>query len=159
MPESTAELRIEAVPMSHPGAARLCGMAHDELVSRYGDEGADPPHAEDFEAPHGVFLVLWTDGLPVACGGVKRLTLAPRLGEIKRMFVMPAHRRQGLARRVLAAIEQEARHLGLDRLWLETGTLQPEAIALYESAGYSPIPRYGPYANDDWSVCFEKVLV
>ena len=139
MPESPVELRIEQVPMNHRDAARLCGMAYDELVARYGDEGADPPHLEDFVPPHGAFFVLWADGLPVACGGVKRL--APRehhgqLGEVKRMFVLPTHRRRGLARRVLAAVEVEARTLGLSCLWLDTGHLQPEAIALYESAGY-----------------------
>lgn len=145
--------------MNHPDAARLCGMAHDELIARYGDEGADPPHAEDFLPPHGAFFVLWADGLPVACGGLKRLDSDQRLGEVKRMFVVPSHRRHGFARRVLEAIEAAARTRGLSRLWLETGNLQPEAIALYNLAGYTPIARYGPYANDDWSVCFEKVLV
>lgn len=159
MPEAGDELRIERVPMNHPDAARLCGMAHDELIARYGNEGADPPHIEDFVPPRGAFFVVWADGLPVACGGLKRLDSGERLGEVKRMFVLPSHRRRGLARRILEAVEGEARTLGLNRLWLETGNLQPEAIALYESAGYVRIPRYGPYADDDWSVCFEKVLV
>jgi putative acetyltransferase len=74
------------------------------------------------------------------------------------MYVVPAARGRGLSRQILAALEEEARTLGYALVRLETGHLQPEAIALYASAGFGPIPRYGPYSSDDRSVCFEKRL-
>jgi GNAT superfamily N-acetyltransferase len=74
------------------------------------------------------------------------------------MYVVPAARGRGLSRQILAALEEEARTLGYALVRLETGNLQPEAIALYASAGFEPIPRYGPYSSDDRSVCLEKRL-
>lgn len=62
------------------------------------------------------------------------------------------------SRALLAALDQEARRLGYRALRLETGHLQPEAIGLYTSAGFAPIPCYGPYVDDPRSRCFEKAL-
>ena len=74
------------------------------------------------------------------------------------MYVTPARRGAGLSRQMLSALESEARGLGYRRIRLETGVHQLEALALYRSSGYEEIPRYGPYANDELSVCFEKPL-
>jgi GNAT superfamily N-acetyltransferase len=74
------------------------------------------------------------------------------------MYVVPVARGRGLARLLLTALEEEARHLGYSAVRLETGNLQPDAIGLYASAGYGPIERYGPYVDDERSVCFEKRL-
>jgi putative acetyltransferase len=74
------------------------------------------------------------------------------------MYVAPEARGHGLSRRVLEALEDEARLLGYPSVRLETGDRQPEAIRLYESAGYRSIPRYGPYVDDERSACFEKPL-
>ena len=78
--------------------------------------------------------------------------------EIRRMYVAPAARGRGLSRLVLAALEDEARELGYSFVRLETGDRQPEAIKLYASSGFEPIPRYGSFADDPRSVCFEKRL-
>ncbi|HKX71843.1 MAG TPA: GNAT family N-acetyltransferase, partial [Acidimicrobiales bacterium] len=83
---------------------------------------------------------------------------ATATGEIKRMYTAPAARRRGVSRALLARLETEAVRLGYRRLQLETGDRQPEAIALYESAGYGHIPTYGQYAGDELSVCFAKDL-
>ena len=74
------------------------------------------------------------------------------------MYVVPGRRGIGLSRRVLAALEDEARALGYRRVRLETGVHQHEALGLYRSSGFAEISRYGPYADDDLSVCFEKPL-
>ena len=74
------------------------------------------------------------------------------------MFVQPAWRRRGVARRLLAALEAEARKLGYVALRLETAFGQPEAIRLYRSAGYVDIPPFGEYMGSAVSVCFEKRL-
>ncbi|MET0468306.1 MAG: GNAT family N-acetyltransferase, partial [Aeromicrobium sp.] len=79
-------------------------------------------------------------------------------GEIKRMFVLDSHRGQGLSRQVLDELERSAVRQGIKRLVLETGTEQPEAIALYRSAGYGDVPAFGFYAEYDDSVHLGKVL-
>jgi GNAT superfamily N-acetyltransferase len=116
-----------------------------------------------FDDPAGVFLVAYRDDDPVAMGGwrlrpdVQRLG-SVRLAEIKRMYVAPRGRRQGLARLVLEHLEQTARDLGVDVLVLETGIAQPEAIALYESSGYEPVEKFGHYAWSPKSRCYGKRL-
>ena len=99
--------------------------------------GASP---SDFSPPTGAFLVIYAGGKPVAGGGVKRDE--DGVAEIKRMYVVPAARRQGLARRLLAALEDAARELGYERMRLDTGARQPHAQAMYERAGYHPIENY-----------------
>ena len=74
------------------------------------------------------------------------------------MYVVPRARGRGLSRQILGALEQEARKLNYELVWLETGNRQLEAVGLYRSAGYEPIARYGPYVDDERSVCFEKRL-
>jgi putative acetyltransferase len=96
------------------------------------------------------------NGADVACGGVCRLDA--ETAEIRRMFVVPEQRGAGLSRRMLGALEDEARRLGYRRLRLETGVHQGEALGLYRSSGFEEIPCYGPYSDDELSVCFEKPL-
>jgi GNAT superfamily N-acetyltransferase len=130
-----------------------------ELLATYdGEPGSGGlPAAAVFEpANGGAFLIGWVDGEAVACGGIARYDEAT--AEIRRMYVVTAARGRGLSRLVLEALEEEARSLGYAFVRLETGNLQAAAIALYVSAGFGPIERYGPFANDPRSVCFEKRL-
>jgi GNAT superfamily N-acetyltransferase len=139
-------------------ARALASALETELLGRYagvGGAGGEPP-AADFEPPDGTFLVGYVDGAAVACGGVCRYD--ERTAEVRRMYVASGARGRGLARRMLAALEQEARGLGCTAVRLETGEQQPEAIGLYSATGYGRIPRYGPYVDDERSVCFEKRL-
>lgn len=139
-----------------PAAARLVAALQREMTDRYGGPDATPVRAEQFAAPAGCFLVGYAGGEPVACGGVRLLDA--RTAEVKRMYVAAGHRRTGLARMVLAALEERARALGAQRLWLETGDAQPEAIALYTAAGYRPIEPYGHYRCAPGSRSFGKEL-
>ncbi len=101
----------------------------------------------DFDRPSGAFLLGFVDGRPVACGGVKRLEA--EVAEIKRMYVAPPMRGRGVARRLLAKLEDAARGLGYRVARLDTGARQPHARALYASAGYEQVPAYNdnPYAS------------
>ena len=81
------------------------------------------------------------------------------MGEVKRMYVEPGVRERGYSRRMLAALEDAARRVGYVALRLETGNRQPEAIGLYELAGYRRIEPFGIYVGSLCSVCFEKRLV
>lgn len=78
--------------------------------------------------------------------------------EVKRVFVPEHARGGGVARALMAALESIAIVQGARRVILQTGELQPDAIALYERIGYSPIPIFAPYLDYPFSRCFEKVL-
>jgi len=139
-------------------ARALIEALNAELSSRYPEPGAnhfrlDPDEVADGQ---GVFLIASSSGKPVGCGAVRRIE--GRTGEIKRMYVSPGARGRGIGRAVLAALEAEARTLGIARLVLETGLRQGEALALYEGAGFSRIPAFGEYVNSPLSVCMAKDL-
>ncbi|HUF32745.1 MAG TPA: GNAT family N-acetyltransferase [Acidimicrobiales bacterium] len=161
-------LQITREDYHGPLGQRLVHELADELEERYADIGDDDAaieashdyHAEiapgDLAPPAGTYLVAWVDGAAVGCAGLRRH--GPTTGEIKRMWTAPAARGTGVARALLAALEDEARRLGYRAVRLETGTGQPEAIRLYASAGYEPIDPYGYYAGSSSSRCFEKPL-
>ena len=96
------------------------------------------------------------DGRAVACAAWQ--AMEPGAAELQRMYVRPAFRGRGIARQLIVAIEEEA--LAVDRpvIRLETGDYLPAAIALYRSCGYRPIPAYGEYVGNSYSLCFEKRL-
>jgi GNAT superfamily N-acetyltransferase len=145
-------------PFDSSDVQALVAAQQEEMRGRYGGVGDIGPtrEAHMFEQPDGVFLVTRADGRAVACGGVCRFDTAR--AELKRMYVSPAARGTGLGRRLLKALEAEARRLGYTGIVLETGDRQPEALGLYTSAGYRPIPCYGAYAARALSKCFEKTL-
>jgi len=102
------------------------------------------------------YLVAVVNGRAVACGAWQAMTDV--VAELKRMYVRPAFRGRGIARQMIVAIEEEALAAGRPVIRLHTGDYLPAAIALYQSSGYQQIPGYGPYAGDQFSVCFEKRL-
>ena len=146
---------LRPVPYDDPDAQRLIAAMGEELDRRYGEGGLSPAAAHEFAAP-GVFLVADLDGRAVGCGGLRPLREGD--ADVKRMFVEPAVRGRGVARAVLAALVAHARAHGVSRLVLETGTEQPEAVALYESEGWSRIPPFGHYAADPRTRCYELRL-
>ncbi|MFI6401468.1 GNAT family N-acetyltransferase [Streptomyces sp. NPDC050548] len=158
-------MNIRTVPFDHPDAVKLNDEVQAEYHVRYGDGGDSTPLAPpDFEPPNGVYLIAYDeDDRPVATGGW-RAQDADSEGnedgdaELKRMFVIEQARGRGLARRMLAALEENARAAGRVRMVLETGTKQPEAIALYTSSGYEPCVKFGYYRLFDDSRCFAKAL-
>jgi GNAT superfamily N-acetyltransferase len=148
-------VRIEAVAYDHPEAARLIAGVQREYVDRYGGEDQTPVGRADFTPPRGLFLVGYDGTAAVACGGWRTRGSD---AEIKRMYVARTARRRGLGRVMLAELERSARAAGHHRVILETGSEQPEAIALYRSAGYTEIPAFGYYACAAGSMHLGKVL-
>ena len=100
-------------------------------------------------------LVAYMENKPVACGAFK--PFGDKAVEIKRMYVQPDYRGQGIAKKIVGELENWAAELGLQSSVLETGQNQPEAIGLYQKLGYKKIPNYGQYANVTNSVCMQKV--
>jgi GNAT superfamily N-acetyltransferase len=158
-------LELRAVAYGHPDVAILVASVQREYVQRYGDEDATPLDPAEFAPPRGFFTVGYECGKPVACGGWRARDRASDAAlrdgdaEIKRMFVQVTHRGRGYARAVLAELERTAAAAGRRRVVLETGTRQPEAIALYASAGYVPIANFGIYRASPTSRCFAKLLL
>ncbi|MBV6698151.1 GNAT family N-acetyltransferase [Kitasatospora aureofaciens] len=155
----TVEFRVTGY--GHPDAQALSAEVQQEYVRRYGEPDDTVLHSADFEAPAGLFLIAYLDGRPVACGGWRAKQAGPyglRDGdaELKRMFVVPAARGRGLARGVLRRLEQTAAEAGRTRFILETGTEQPEAVALYGSEGYTAIQKFGIYRDHPECICLGK---
>jgi putative acetyltransferase len=95
------------------------------------------------------------DGAAVGCGA---LVLGPDAGELKRMFVRPEHRAQGVAARVLATLEIEAMKRACRLLQLETGPHQAEALAFYQKHGFQLCGAFADYAEHPLSVFMQKRL-
>jgi GNAT superfamily N-acetyltransferase len=140
-----AAIEFRSAPVESGAGAGLLMQMRAEIAGLYGGLDLDGPQmpragAAELGPPGGTFLVGARDGEPVCCGGVKRLD--ERACEIKRMYVAPAARGQGVARALLGALEVAARELGYGLARLDTGPDQPHARALYESAGYVEIPNF-----------------
>ncbi|RRB18452.1 GNAT family N-acetyltransferase [Larkinella knui] len=102
-------------------------------------------------------VIVFQADQPAGCGCYRPIS-EPDCVEIKRMFVKPAGRGRGLATRILRELEIWAAEEGYKTARLETGIKQPEALALYEKAGYHHIEKYGPYVGLNTSICLEKSL-
>ena len=140
-------------------AVSLIRQLDEDLFRRYPEMPAPLVHGlhpADLTNPNFTFLVARIDNRPVGCGALR--DLEPGVGEVKRMFVVPEFRGQGIAKQILAALETRARELGYATVRLETGNEQPEAISLYKTSGYHQIAAFGEYADNTFSVCFEKQL-
>jgi ribosomal protein S18 acetylase RimI-like enzyme len=156
------ELHVRAY--EHPDVTLLVAAIQWEYVQRYGGEDATPVDSAEFAPPQGFFTVGYAQGEPVACGGWRAGDAESggplRDGDaaIKRMFVLVGHRGRGHARAVLGELERTAAAAGRQRAVLETGTCQPEAIALYTSAGYVRMASFGVYRDSPSCWCFAKIL-
>ncbi len=152
------EIRRE--DLMSPVAGQLITALNAELKAAYaGEAGANHFGLEsaDVVPGRGAFLVVYRDGTPVGCGALRLLDA--ETAELKRMYVSPTARGRGLGRRLLAALEAEARALTVRRLILETGIWQSAALALYRTSGFQPISLYGEYRlSPETSICLGKDL-
>ena len=139
-----------------PTAQRLIAAVQQEYVERYGGPDEAPVDPLEFAPPEGLFLVGYLDGQAAVTGGLRRHDAGDV--EVKRMYVVPAARGRGLARVMLATLEERARTMGARRIVLETGSKQPEAVRLYETSGYQRIEGFGFYKCQPLSISFAKVL-
>ena len=121
-------------------------------MARYGVDDAGPGLSE--QAP---CLLARLYGRAVGCVALGRLDDA--VGEVKRMYVDPLARGHQIGRLLLQGVEGVAADLGYQLLRLETGTQQPEAVRLYETAGWSRIKCYGYFKDDPTTICLEKSLI
>lgn len=140
---------MEERPAEDLELGELLEAAYGELVAKYGAEGRS-------QVKDGArYFVVLDDARRAGCGAVQAFgpdTEHPGDGEVKRMYVVPAARGRGYARALLAALEAA----GFSTLRLSTGALQPEAIALYESSGYTLTNPWGKYVDQPGTRCYAK---
>ncbi|APH71708.1 helix-turn-helix domain-containing GNAT family N-acetyltransferase [Aquibium oceanicum] len=156
---AAASVEISQVAADSEDALACVAAYVAELAVTF-EEGFDPangnptPETEALTPPNGSFLLARLDGQAIGCGALR--TMEPGTGEIKRMWVAPQARGLGVARRLLSALEDKARELGMARVRLDTNRALTRAQEMYRKAGYRDIGRFNdnPYA-DFW---FEKDL-
>lgn len=148
-------LRILRTNSENQDFVQLVHLLDQDLQRR---DGADHPFFAQFNKIDSIkyVVVAYMDLYPVGCGAIKEYDGGTM--EVKRMFVTPEHRGNGVATAVLKELELWTVELGFKKCILETGERQPEAIGLYAKNKYHRIPNYGQYANVLTSVCFSKEL-
>ena len=156
MSTSAEPVTLRPVAYADPVAQELVEQVQQEYVVRYGGRDAAVVDPDEFSPPHGLFLVAEVGGVPAGSGGWR--VQADGVVEVKRMYVAPAFRRRGLAALVLAELERTAAAAGHRRVVLNSGERQPEALALYARAGYTPVAGYGIYADSPDAVFLGKLL-
>jgi DNA-binding MarR family transcriptional regulator len=152
-----ATVTFEQADPAAPVARDVVGRYFAEIHRRFGFEPAEGETDQDAALlipPAGVFVVAFSDTEPVACGGLK--TIAPGVGELKRMWVRDDWRGAGLGSRLLRQLEDRARALGHGTVRLDTNEALEEAISMYGRSGYRRIDRYN---DNPWAThFFEKPL-
>ena len=151
-------VHVEPAAWDDADVQRLTAAQQVELRARY--DGAGEPGTPPTAADVSVVLVARSgDGTAVGCGALRHL--GDGVAELKRMYVRPEARGRGVSKVVLSELEAAARARGWTTLRLETGPRQPEAVGLYEKAGYRPMPAFGAYARSSDaadSLFYERVL-
>lgn len=132
-------------PAAHALLAEYFASRAASFPASMGEYRTVFPTAEQFEPPHGVFLVAVDDGADVGCGGIRQLS--PGRFEVKHLWVQPHRRGTGLGRRLLEELERRARDFGAAELVLDTNASQAAAAALYRSSGFSEVGPYNDNAN------------
>lgn len=152
-----SDISIEQEDPRAGDIAAMIGELDRYLSGLYPAESNHLMALSSLAADNVSFFVARRGGSAQACGALVRE--APDWGEVKRIYVRPAARGSGLGGAILGAIESAGRGMGLRWLKVETGSRQPEALGLFEKAGYVRCARFGAYPlGDPWSIFMEKAL-
>ena len=147
--------KIKKAPGNSSEVKLLSNELHKDLESIYG-EGMIEDFFEENEQMLIFYVAYNESGKAVAIGALKPFNDVT--AEIKRMYVNPEYRGKGISKLILIHIEDYAKEFNYQRLILETGLKQPEAMSLYHKFGYKPMVCYGRHASDPDSRCFEKII-
>ena len=153
-------LTIERITAPTEEARQLVGELNADLSGPYLPEQHHSVPFEQLFDGSVAFFAARIDGVAVGCGGV---AFYDGFAEVKRMYTRPTARRQGVAKAVLRALEEEAKRAGYSVLRLETGVFQAEAIAFYSREGFVECDAFGGYASMtsreiETSVFYEKTI-
>ena len=127
-----------------------------EIQERYGFTAPNSFDPDLFATERSGFWVAFDGDVPV--GSIALAALDARRAELDAMYVTPARRRSGIADALMAEVEAHARKSGTTQIVLRAGAPQPEALAFYRAAGFTPIERFGRWTQDQTAACFGKTL-
>ena len=150
------DITIKRTNSHDPDFDRLVELLNEELRQRFGVVQQLYEQHNKIEKLLHTVVIAYTNDVPVGCGCFKEMNVLT--AEIKRMFVMPEYRGNGVAAAILNELESWAKGLNFQRTVLETGRKLHEAVSLYEKAGYKEIENYEPYIGMTESLCMEKKL-
>jgi putative acetyltransferase len=151
------DIAIQPADPREPEVRRLVEELDRYQMALYPAESNHLLDIETLAQPQMRFFSVAVDGKIVGCGGI---WLHEDYAEVKRVYVHPEARGLGLAKKIMARLEDEARSAGRTVARLETGIWQPEALGLYQALGYADRGPFGDYPTDDpLSVFMEKQLV
>jgi putative acetyltransferase len=149
-------INISEEAADSPDAIQLVEELDEILVPGYPPESHHGYDVDKLVREGVAFFVTRCDGDAAGCGGIQ--LFGTEYGELKRMYVRPAFRRFGLAKKMLEHLTVYAAQHNVSMLRLETGIYQTEAIGLYERWGFYRIPPFGGYVEDPLSIFFEKPI-
>ncbi len=147
---------IKRETLDQPDVRHLLDQADARSASLYATKSRFGSTVTDLLSQGIQLFVARQDGRAVGCGGY--VPVADCMGELKRIFVVPEARGQGIGRQVVIAIEQAAAAQGLGDMLLETGVKSVEAIGLYHRLGYTERGPFGSHRLDPLSIFMEKQL-
>lgn len=149
------EINIMYSDSSNRDFINLITLLDNDLNGRYGELQKQYNNYNHLDFLNNVVIV-YMDGIPAACGALKEHDKNSM--ELKRIFVKPDYRGQGLAKAVVGELERIGRSKGFLNSLLETGVKQTEAIGLYHKLGYITIDNFEPYIGNENSICMKKDL-
>ena len=150
------DFAIEPTDPGEPSVRALLDARDALMQSLYPPESNHYLDIEEMRQPRMRFFSIAVDGAVLGCGGI---WLHDNYAEIKSVYVSPEARGLGLAKKIMARLEDEARTAGMTLARLETGIHQQEALGLYHGLGYANRTSFGDYPTDDPnSVFMEKKL-
>ena len=153
-------MTITIEPPRQPEVLELLRLSDEYAAGLYPPDSSYLLDLSELEAPDVTVFMSRSPGENAIANGMAALVMRGdgSSAELKRMFVLESARGRGVARSLLAAIDEYARERDIRTLQLEAGSRQPAAIALYESAGFQTIANFGQYIGDEFSLCMEKPL-
>lgn len=150
-----SDLKLIRTDSENADFRKLVALLDQDLAVRDGEDHSFYAQFNQIDSIKEA-VIAYHQRLPVACGAIK--PFSSTAAEVKRMFVHPDYRKQGIAAQIVTELENWAIELGFSTTVLETGKKQPEAIALYQKIGYHITPNYGQYIGVENSVCMTKSL-
>jgi GNAT superfamily N-acetyltransferase len=148
------DLKLVDAAADNTDLARLIKKLDEDLLTRY---PADEIFGVDFDDPkinEVVFVIAYSGEIPVGCGAIRPID--DDSTELKRFYVEREYRNKGIAKQILSALEAKAKERGFNRIKLEAGAKQPEALNFYIKQGYYEIDKFGEYIECESSLCYEK---
>jgi GNAT superfamily N-acetyltransferase len=147
---------IKKADPASPEARAMMEALWEEIETRYGFKAPNPFDPVCFEGTGSGFWIAFADNEPV--GSIAIAPLSEHEAELDIMYVAPFFRGSGIAKELMASLEQHAKENDLTIIKLRAGLPQPEALRFYEKMGFTRIPAFGKWINDSTAICFEKKI-